>query len=92
VKLALKFKDYLKPLSSMENQPLTLDVALKPFGIRYPYHKSFNLVMGHLIDYLRSEFESSSSIDPMDVCIAAWELGHQEAQPFMENPPRFINR
>lgn len=80
----LELADYERALKGKENESVTMELLLKPFGIKANGPKDKNLLMGLILDHLHDVFPARATIDPFDVAGAAWELGHEPAGVFLE--------
>lgn len=87
MKLELQFKDYVNAMKSFANKPLSLEKVIEPFGISSSPATSDFLLIGHLLDYLSEDLHPDDAVDAIDIATAAYELGHEEAQNFLDEAP-----
>jgi len=87
VKLEILFKDYLQAMLPLSNEPLRLHQALKPFGINSDCAVDDSILVGHLLDHMGIEWGEDDYIDAIDVSVAAMELGHRDAEKFLDEAP-----
>lgn len=89
--LSMTLRDYIKMQKNESNHPLSLASILKPFGIGTDCQiESPDLLTGHVIDELNDIFSPFTTIDPLDVAAAAWELGFDPANQFLDEGPQII--
>ena len=95
MKLTIQLSEYIASLKGYSNAPLTLDRLTSPFGIASNRSESDTLLVGHVLDTLVELGPNSAlehSIDCIDVATAAFELGHEEAGPFLDEAPYIMYR
>ncbi|MBI2603502.1 MAG: hypothetical protein HYW48_10660 [Deltaproteobacteria bacterium] len=87
----IPFSVYKKRMRLLSNHALSLGILLKPFGITPPGDtEDPTLCVGHVLDYLASEFYDFECIDPLDVAIAAIDLNFAPAQDFLKIGPHIL--
>lgn len=91
MKKHIALKDYVRLLKSYSNIPLTLNRITLPFGVITDSSESKNLLVGHVLDDLVSRFPSESKIDVIDVVTAAYGLGHEIAEVFLDHAAQIIS-
>lgn len=90
MKVFLRFKEYLSSLARFSNEPLTMRRLLEPFAIDGDSQASEDILLGHVLDNLATEFKDSDTIDCLDVAISASELGFTPAEDFLETGPSIM--
>ena len=83
---------YVSALSAKANEPLCLSTIMLPFGIRMAKQRAYDLLVGHHLDYLEQITGRGEVLDPIDVCVAALELGHVDAGAFIDEIPEIVSR
>ena len=81
---------YFRLLREHSNKPLTMSIILKPFGFRSTAPECDFLLVGHFLDFLEDCSTGLSTLDPMDVAGAAWELGYDGAEAFLDDGANMI--
>lgn len=92
MKLSMPFKEYLSILKGYSNLPLTLNRLTLPFGIISNSEEDATLLLGHVLDDLAAHLSADQAVDPIDVVAAAYELGHEQAGPFLDQAPYILYR
>jgi hypothetical protein len=92
VKLEIQFKDFIRALKPFSNDALQLDKILRPFGISSLAYRSNDILIGHLLDYMEAEYAFEDPIDAIDVAVAAMDLGHEEAELFLDEAPFLLTQ
>jgi hypothetical protein len=87
---SLTFKKYLAALGESANEPLSLELMLRPFQLSVSSVPAADLLMGHLLDALQEEFEDDRKIDSMDVAAVAYDLGYDGAGIFLDEAPNLL--
>ena len=87
MKLSMPFKDYLRILKAYSNAPLTLNRLTLPFGIVAGADASSTLLVGHVLDDLAGRLRGDEPVDCIDVVAVAYDLGHEQAGPFLDQAP-----
>jgi hypothetical protein len=87
LELKLPFKEYLDLMMGYSNQPASLDLLAKPFGIRWPRRKDETLLVGHILDAMSDYIQPGDPVDCIDVATAAWDLGCVDADRFLDEAP-----
>lgn len=93
MKQSMPFKEYLKILKGYSNLPLSLNRLTLPFGIISDNKESDYLLVGHLLDELQSRLkDGSEAVDCIDVAACAYDLGHDDAEQFLDQAPYLMLR
>jgi len=92
MRLSMPFKEYLKFLKTYSNTPLTLNRLTLPFGVISGSDESTTLLVGHVLDDLLTRLKGDEAIDCIDVVAAAYDLGHEQAGPFLDEAPYILSR
>ncbi len=93
MKQSMPFKEYLKILKGYSNVPLSLDRLTLPFGIISDNKESDYLLVGHILDELASRLNNhSEAVDCIDVAACAYDLGHDDAEQFLDQAPYLMVR
>ncbi|NRA45394.1 MAG: hypothetical protein HRU09_10615 [Oligoflexales bacterium] len=81
---------YLRLLRGHSNAPLSMSMILKPFGFNSLAKECDHLLVGHFLDFLEEVHGNLAHFDPMDIAGAAWELGYDGAESFLDDGPGMI--
>ncbi len=93
MKQSMPFKEYVKILKGYSNVPLSLNRLTLPFGIVSDKKESDYLLVGHILDELASRLKDySEAIDCIDVAACAYDLGHDDAEKFLDDAPYLMLR
>ena len=92
MKLSMPFKEYLRILKAYSNAPLTLNRLTLPFGITAGSDASTTLLVGHVLDDMAVRLKGDEPVDCIDVVAVAYDLGHEQAGPFLDQAPHIIAR
>jgi hypothetical protein len=92
MRLSMPFKDYVKLLKGWSNAPLTLNRITLPFGIISDSVESSTLLVGHVLEDLMTRLTAEQAVDCIDVVASAYELGHEQAGPFLDKAPYVMAR
>lgn len=92
MKTSMTFKDYLAILKAYSNIPLTMNRLTLPFGIISDSIESDTLLVGHVLDDLANRLSGKDPVDCIDVAAIAYDLGHEQAGPFLDQAPDILYR
>lgn len=93
MKPSMPFKEYLKILKGYSNVPLSLNRLTLPFGIISDNKEDDFLLVGHVLDELASRIkDGAEDIDCIDVAACAYDLGHDNAEEFLDEAPYIMFR
>lgn len=92
MRLSMTFKEYLRLLRAYSNAPLTLNRITLPFGVISDSGESSTLLVGHVLDDLSARLGAEEAVDFVDVAVCAFELGHEQAGPFLDEAPYILSR
>lgn len=92
MKFAIALPNYLESLKGSCHLPLSLKTVLSPFGLSHQALEDDTVCIGMVCDYLQESFGDSEYIDPIDVGVACWELGHLPAGGFLDEAAFLILR
>ncbi len=92
MKLSMPFKQYLAFLKGYSNVPLTLNRLTLPFGIISDAEESTTLLVGHVLDDMASRLKADEAVDAIDAVAAAYDLGHERAETFLDQAPYIMSR
>jgi hypothetical protein len=88
MKQSMPFKEYLRILKGYSNLPLSLNRLTLPFGIISDNKESDFLLVGHILDELQSRLKNhSEAVDCIYVAACAYDLGHDDAEQFLDQAP-----
>jgi hypothetical protein len=88
MKQSMPFKEYLRILKGYSNLPLSLNRLTLPFGIISDNKESDFLLVGHILDELQSRLKNhGEAVDCIDVAACAYDLGHDDAEQFLDQAP-----
>lgn len=93
MKQSMPFKEYVKILKGYSNLPLSLNRLTLPFGIISDNKESDYLLVGHILDELQSRLkDGEEAVDCIDVAACAYDLGHDDAEQFLDQAPYLMLR
>lgn len=90
--LVISVQEYIEQLSGFENQPLSMEIMLKPFNLAFPSLEEPTLLTGLVIDSLNLEYASGDLVDPFDIAFVASDLGYDEAARFIQAIPESLSQ
>ena len=88
--LKIRKNRYMRLLRELSNQPLSMNALLEPFGLKSSEDACDYLLVGHFLDFLEECSAGAVHLDPMDVAGAAWELGYDGAESFLDDGASMI--
>jgi hypothetical protein len=88
--ISLKFDEFLAMMRGKEQIPLSMAPLLRPFGLSYVSKEEKGLMVGWVLEELAGEFQCHDEIDPIDVATAAYAIGYDDAERFLDDAPDLI--
>ena len=85
--LVISVQEYIEQLTGFENQPISMEIMLRPFNLLFPSLEEPTLLTGLMIDSLYLEYTADDLIDPYDIAFIASDLGYDEAYRFIQAIP-----
>jgi hypothetical protein len=87
INMQITLKDFQRFWRGSEHCSLGFAPLLAPFGIHLPevVPSRSGVLVGLLLDDLSMGFSKMDLIDPMDIAMAAYSLGEDDAGVFLEN-------
>jgi hypothetical protein len=90
MKKSIPLKEYVGFLKAYANVPLSLNRITLPFGVITGSQESKSILVGHILDDLVHRYSIEGSIDIIDVVTSAHDLGHEQAEDFLDQAAQFI--
>jgi len=90
--MSMPFAEYIDLVQKLSNLPLTLNRLTLPFGIVSDSEESSTLLVGHILEDLCERFKARDPVDCLDVLTAAFDLGHDNAEPYLDLVPELMVR
>lgn len=92
MKKSIPLKEYIGLLKPYSNIPLSLNRITLPFGVITGSEESHSILVGHILDDLANRYSMEGPIDIIDVVTSAHDLGHGQAEFFLDQAAQFIHR